>query len=220
MCFSFLFQRQVHKLLGSLVLTGEHSGWQTLDVTNEITHWFAQPSQPLRLLVDCSSCSGQYEATLFNPRKLKGAQKPGPRHAQDIPDDQRPFLALNTTLIPPRRLARRALECDKNTERCCKQDFYVSFKELGWDDWILAPSGYQANYCRGSCDSTHLTPDSFHSMYAHLLEELRRVREPGTISHCCAPTRQLPMTLIYIDEQNNIIKRDVPRMVVEECGCA
>lgn len=198
-------------------MTVQHSGWQRINITETVSHWFAQPGEPLRLLVDCSSCSGQVEAILYNTQKHKGAHKPDYRRLQAA---HRPFLVTRTKPSPTRRMARRALQCEKNTKRCCKEEFYVSFEELGWEDWILAPKGYQANYCRGSCDSIYQTPDSFHSMYAHLLEEMRRVREPDSITHCCAPTRFSSMTLIYMDERGSIIKRDVPRMVVEECGCA
>lgn len=209
----------MNTLLGSFHLTSDRTGWQSLVVTDAVARWFAQPGESLRLLADCSPCSDKYEAALFHTRKHKGAHKPGSRRGVESSPAHRPFLVIHTTPAPSRRLTRRDLRCERNTERCCKQEFYVSFRELGWDDWILAPSGYQANYCRGSCDSKYLTPDSFHSMYAHLLEEMRRTREPGVISHCCAPTRLLPMTLVYIDEHNNIVKRDVPRMVVAECGC-
>ncbi|KAA0203591.1 hypothetical protein HAZT_HAZT001777 [Hyalella azteca] len=80
----------------------------------------------------------------------------------------------------------------------------ISLSEPGWQRINITSA---ASHC-------------LHTAYAHVMEEARRVREPGAISQCCAPTRFSPMTLIYIDENKSIIKRDVPRMVVEECGCA
>lgn len=213
----FIFQHNSENLIGSTQLSVSEPGWQRINITIAATKWFTQPGEPLRLLVDCSSCSGHIEAVLFNNYKYKGAHKPESRGLEAA---YRPFIVVRTKPSPTRRLARRALQCDKNTKHCCKEDFYVSFRELRWDDWILAPAGYHANYCRGSCDSIYQTPDGFQSMHAHLVEETRRVREPDSISHCCAPTRFSTMTLIYIDDHESIIKRDVPRMVVEECGCA
>lgn len=197
-------------------MTLQHSGWQSINVTDVARRWFAQPSEPLRLLVDCSSCSGQIEAVLFNDHKYKGAHKLDSRWPQDV---HRPFLVTRTQPSLTRRLARRAVKCDKNTRHCCKEEFYITFRELEWEDWILVPKGYNANYCRGSCDSIYQIPDSFHSMYSYLLEEMRRVRNSDLITYCCAPTRFSPIALIYVDEQDSIIKRTVPRMVVEECGC-
>ncbi|XP_018012955.1 inhibin beta chain [Hyalella azteca] len=209
--------RNPNHMVGSQLISLSEPGWQRINITSAASHWFAQPGEPLRLLVDCSSCSGHIEAVLFNNYKFKGANKPDSR---GLDAAYRPVLVIKTKPSPTRRLARRALQCERNTEHCCKEEFYVSFSELNWDDWILAPKGYHANFCRGSCDSMYQTADSLHTAYAHVMEEARRVREPGAISQCCAPTRFSPMTLIYIDENKSIIKRDVPRMVVEECGCA
>ena len=96
----------------------------------------------------------------------------------------------------------------------------MSFKELGWDDWILAPSGYHAGYCRGSCDSLYINPDVHDTAYSHIIEEIRRINEVGTITNCCAPTKLLPMTLIYVTDKGALVKIDLPKMLVDECGCA
>ncbi|XP_071538797.1 inhibin beta B chain-like isoform X1 [Panulirus ornatus] len=205
------------EMVASLHVPTSRVGWRRLDVTSAVQWWFARPGERLRLLVDCSSCSGELEAALFTPRKHKGAHKPGSRRTDA---SHRPFLVVHTAPTPSRRLSRRALQCDKDTKMCCKQNLHISFRELGWDDWIIAPSGYNANYCKGSCASVFRTPDSFPNFHSHLLEELSRYRAPGTLTQCCAPTKLSPMSLIYVDEISNIIKRDVPRMVVEECGCA
>ncbi|XP_011875025.1 PREDICTED: protein 60A isoform X2 [Vollenhovia emeryi] len=37
--------------------------------------------------------------------------------------------------------------------RTCKiQTLYVSFRDLQWQDWIIAPDGYDAYYCSGECN--------------------------------------------------------------------
>lgn len=53
-----------------------------------------------------------------------------------------PFLVLETESAPNfKRSRRRALECSPRVKHCCKQRFYISFKDLDWDDWIIAPKG-------------------------------------------------------------------------------
>ncbi|CAL8138036.1 unnamed protein product [Orchesella dallaii] len=135
-----------------------------------------------------------------------------------------PFLVLETESAPNfKRSRRRALECSPRVKHCCKQRFYISFKDLDWDDWIIAPRGYYANYCRGSCGGPHRTPDTFLNYHTHVLEEYRRTPEGQAnlsgITPCCAPTKFAPMSLIYFGPDLNIIKRDLPKMIVEECGC-
>ncbi|XP_026942721.1 bone morphogenetic protein 7 isoform X3 [Sagmatias obliquidens] len=36
-------------------------------------------------------------------------------------------------------------------QACKKHELYVSFRDLGWQDWIIAPEGYAAYYCEGEC---------------------------------------------------------------------
>ena len=38
-------------------------------------------------------------------------------------------------------------------KECCRDELYINFKDIGWSDWILHPSGYHAYFCRGSCSS-------------------------------------------------------------------
>ncbi len=63
---------------------------------------------------------------------------------------------------------KRSVDCNGNSSACCRESFHVNFttigKELedlkvshlhlfclliGWDNWILQPIGYYANYCKG-----------------------------------------------------------------------
>ncbi|XP_029787253.1 growth/differentiation factor 7-like [Suricata suricatta] len=34
---------------------------------------------------------------------------------------------------------------------CRRHELYVSFQDLGWLDWVIAPQGYSAYYCEGEC---------------------------------------------------------------------
>ena len=34
---------------------------------------------------------------------------------------------------------------------CNKRMLRVSFRDLNWDDWIIAPDGYDSFYCQGEC---------------------------------------------------------------------
>ena len=60
-----------------------------------------------------------------------------------------PFLELHKEEGPERN-RRRVRQC-MGDNRCCKEEFYVSFSEIGWNDWIHSPEGYWANYCSGTC---------------------------------------------------------------------
>ncbi|KAI4785121.1 hypothetical protein KUCAC02_037957, partial [Chaenocephalus aceratus] len=53
--------------------------------------------------------------------------------------------------VESRRRKKRGLECDGKVRVCCKRQFHVNFKDIGWNDWIIAPQVYTANYCEGDC---------------------------------------------------------------------
>uniref|UniRef100_A0A914CD45 TGF-beta family profile domain-containing protein n=1 Tax=Acrobeloides nanus TaxID=290746 RepID=A0A914CD45_9BILA len=34
---------------------------------------------------------------------------------------------------------------------CARRDMIVDFRDIGWEDWIIAPKSFEAHYCAGSC---------------------------------------------------------------------
>ena len=58
--------------------------------------------------------------------------------------------------------------CSSSITECCRESLYISFKDLGWDDWILAPEGFHAFYCRGSC-RTAAAPATGVSLHSSVL---------------------------------------------------
>ncbi|CAH0774340.1 unnamed protein product [Bemisia tabaci] len=196
---------ELTSMSSSLPITLSSLGWQKFDVTSTIREWYSSgPRDRLKLLVDCSGCSGIVDPVLFQDTRQ---------------ESERPFLVVHTDPTAARRVRRRALDCSGAVRgQCCKQRFYVSFKQLGWEDWIIAPGGYYANYCRGDCGS-HRTPDTFLNYYTHVIEEYRKMERLSGLQPCCAPLKFSPVSLIYFGPDSNIIKRDLPKMVVDECGC-
>ncbi|KRG07280.1 uncharacterized protein Dmoj_GI14097, isoform B [Drosophila mojavensis] len=192
----------------------ERLGWQKFDLTETIREWYSDTSgENLRLLIDCTGCGSKYSLQLF---QLSGPVKSA---SDRYLNPNRPFLVLHTESPRPRRVRRRAIDCGGALSgQCCKESFYVSFKALGWDDWIIAPRGYFANYCRGECTGSFRTPDTFQTFHAHFIEEYRKMGLLNGMRPCCAPIKFSSMSLIYYGD-DGIIKRDLPKMVVDECGC-
>lgn len=42
----------------------------------------------------------------------------------------------------------------------------------------------------------------------------------ANLKSCCVPTKLRPMSMLYYDDGQNIIKKDIQNMIVEECGCS
>ncbi|XP_070504725.1 inhibin beta chain-like [Chironomus tepperi] len=189
-------------------------GWQKIDVTSLVQKFYedsssrTSPETSMQLLIDCTGC-------IRKNLKIHLLQE------NDEMESTKPFLVVHIEPNIVRRTRRRAIDCSlAGKSQCCKQRFYVSFKTLGWDDWIIAPPGYYANYCRGDCgNGIHRTPDTLLTYYSHVFHEVRKYNKLNGNQLCCAPLKFSSMSLIYFDPDGKIIKRDLPKMVVDECGC-
>lgn len=43
------------------------------------------------------------------------------------------------------------LNSAEGNHTCSRRHLKVTFKELGWSDWIVAPLYFDVDYCAGSC---------------------------------------------------------------------
>ncbi|XP_072306441.1 inhibin beta B chain-like [Eucyclogobius newberryi] len=184
------------------------SGWHGFDLTGALRLQFQGGHRRQNLDIRCDGCDMEHVVpVLMDPND----------------NSHRPFLVVQARQEEAgHRIRKRGLECDGRAGLCCRQQFYIDFRVIGWSDWIIAPSGYLGNYCEGSCPP-HMAgiPSSASSFHTAVLNQYRlRGLGPGPSSSCCIPTKLAPMSMLYFDDDYNIIKRDVPHMVVEECGCA
>ncbi|EHH66421.1 Activin beta-C chain [Macaca fascicularis] len=135
----------------------------------------------------------------------------------------RPFVAARVRVGGKHRIHRRGIDCQEGSRMCCRQEFFVDFREIGWHDWIIQPEGYAMNFCIGQCP-LHVAgmpgiAASFHTAVLNLLKANTAAGTTGG-SSCCVPTARRPLSLLYYDRDSNIVKTDIPDMVVEACGCS
>ncbi|XP_074837843.1 bone morphogenetic protein 10 [Carettochelys insculpta] len=101
---------------------------------------------------------------------------------------------------------------------CKRTSLYIDFKEIGWDSWIIAPTGYEAYECRGVCSyplTEHVTPTK-HAIVQTLVH-LKNSQKASKA--CCVPTKLDPISLLYLDAGVVTYKFKYEGMVVAECGC-
>ncbi|KAM6934807.1 inhibin beta B chain [Xenentodon cancila] len=187
----------------------KRSGWHTFPLSEAVRAVFGKGNRRQDLEVQCEGCDAASVAPVL--------VDPGdPSH--------RPFLVVRTRQVDGKhRIRKRGLECDGNNGGlCCRQQFYIDFRLIGWNDWIIAPAGYYGNYCEGSCPAYMAgVPGSASSFHTAVVNQYRmRGMSPGSVNSCCIPTKLSTMSMLYFDDEYNIVKRDVPNMIVEECGCA
>ncbi|KAM9337484.1 inhibin subunit beta Aa [Symphorus nematophorus] len=209
-------------LLAEKTVDTRRSGWHTFPVSAAVQALLeSTESTTLSLWVSCPLCADA-GATLV---LVSGGSETSQR-ANQREQSHRPFLMAVVRQEDggdSRRRRKRGLECDGKVRVCCKRQFYVNFKDIGWNDWIIAPPGYHANYCEGECPShvASITGStlSFHStVISHY--RMRGYSPFQNLRSCCVPTRLRAMSMLYYNEEQKIIKKDIQNMIVEECGCS
>ncbi|XP_054999583.1 growth/differentiation factor 3 [Sorex araneus] len=120
---------------------------------------------------------------------------------------------------PPSRKRRGALPAPKAACKnlCHRHQLFINFRDLGWHKWIIAPKGFMANYCHGNCPFS-LTTSLNSSNYA-FMQALMHTVDPGVPPAVCIPTKLSPISMLYQDNDDNVILRHYENMVVDECGC-
>ncbi|NWS20205.1 DERR protein, partial [Pachyramphus minor] len=118
-----------------------------------------------------------------------------------------------------RRRRRSARHPQLTPSKLCKaRRLYISFSDVGWENWIIAPQGYLANYCRGECPFP-LTAELNSTNHAVLQTMVHSLDPQGTPQPCCVPVRLSPISILYYDNSDNVVLRHYEDMVVDECGC-
>jgi len=99
--------------------------------------------------------------------------------------------------------------------RCCRHPLWVSFREIGWDQWIIAPEGYMAYYCDGSCPPQHRVA----SRHAGIQALVNGVRSEAAPTPCCAPSRMSSLPIAHFNSDGRQVVSVFDNMIVDECMC-
>ncbi|KAL0121570.1 hypothetical protein PUN28_006829 [Cardiocondyla obscurior] len=184
--------------------TDIREGWVKTDIKFMVKKWIGRHRLNHAIQIACTTCSTDSD-----------------RAPVSVEQTLKPFLVIHTEPLPQRNRPKRHSNCQPEMKECCRDELYINFRDIGWSDWILHPSGYHAYFCRGSCSSaTALTISG--SQYNNVIMKLLSKdlgQQKNKIVPCCSPTQLAPLQLLYIDTNNTITQKTLPNMVVEACGC-
>lgn len=207
--------------------TAGYYGWLQINVTIVMDEWIQYPLENLGLYISAYP-AGKPE--LHINIKHIGIGLGNERHDAE----HQPFLIgffFNGETFKPRkysRLRRYTAKKSKSWENeleainqrksrsCQLYNFYISFRDLTWIDWIIAPEGISLPYCGGECKfPLHGTPATNHA----IIQTLAHIKHPHIVPKAiCGPTQLSPITILYnIDGYTNI--KTFKDMIAEECGC-
>ncbi|XP_015273239.1 PREDICTED: bone morphogenetic protein 8B-like [Gekko japonicus] len=209
-------------------------GWLAFDVAAASNHWLLNRKYNLALRLYVETDAGQS----IDPGLAGLLGRHGPRSKQ--PFVVTFFRASQSPARLPRAVRQPRKKQHKRTNSfphanrlpgsfddvhpsegkhvCRRQELYVSFQDLGWLNWVIAPQGYSAFYCQGDCA---FPLDSCMNATNHaILQSLVHLMKPDTVPKaCCAPTKLSATSVLYYDSNNNVILKKHRNMVVKTCGC-
>uniref|UniRef100_A0A672RNR6 Bone morphogenetic protein 5-like n=1 Tax=Sinocyclocheilus grahami TaxID=75366 RepID=A0A672RNR6_SINGR len=208
-------------LLDSKKIRATDGGWLVFDITATSNHWVLNPQQNMGLQLSVETTDGRS----INMKSAGIIGRNGPQSKQ-------PFLVAffkaSEVLLRSVRAtgskrknvlpAANIEHTDEQRQACKKHELYVSFRDLGWQDWIIAPEGYAAFYCDGECSfplNAHMNATN-HA----IVQTLVHLMFPDNVPKpCCAPTKLNAISVLYFDDSSNVILKKYRNMVVRSCGC-
>ncbi|XP_015264422.1 PREDICTED: bone morphogenetic protein 15 [Gekko japonicus] len=101
---------------------------------------------------------------------------------------------------------------------CSLHPFRVSFQQLGWDHWIIAPHSYQPQYCKGNCPRIlhfgYHSPN--HAIIQNFINELvdKSVPPPS-----CVPYEYSPISILMMEQNGTILYKVYEDMIAKSCTC-
>ncbi|KAI6213394.1 hypothetical protein M3Y94_00145200 [Aphelenchoides besseyi] len=141
-----------------------------------------------------------------NTRKRRSVSE-----TNDLPSTASPAAAY-----PGYRRAE-ALARGRVSQKCGVRSLYVDFKDLGWNEWIVAPSGYFADFCSGSCSFPLDTSAQVNHAIVQSLVNLLDKRQAAAPS--CAPIELQSQRILFLNQEQNLVMKRYHHMRVLRCGC-
>uniref|UniRef100_A0A8C2T0C1 Bone morphogenetic protein 8B-like n=1 Tax=Coturnix japonica TaxID=93934 RepID=A0A8C2T0C1_COTJA len=221
-------------LLDAQQLRAGTEGWLVFDVTAASSHWLVERKYNLGLRLYVETDNG----LSVEPGSVGLLGRRGPRSKQPFMvtffrASSSPVRAARAARAPRRRQPKKSndlphpnklpgifddVHAADGRQVCRRHELYVSFQDLGWLDWVIAPQGYSAYYCEGECA---FPLDSCMNATNHaILQSLVHLMKPEAVPKaCCAPTKLSATSVLYYDSNNNVILKKHRNMVVKSCGC-
>ncbi|TNN31688.1 Protein DVR-1 [Liparis tanakae] len=189
-----------------------------VDLTALAEGWRREPGRNYGLLLELLEAEPE-EPLPFRPGgslEPASAAPPPPARASLVAVSLDPLQCRSGRRGRGRRSAARPPMTPSNV--CKARRLYIDFKDVGWQDWIIAPQGYLANYCHGECPFP--LSESLNGTNHAILQTLVHSLDPrGTPQPCCVPVQLSPISMLYYDNNDNVVLRHYQDMVVDECGC-
>ncbi|KAL2076750.1 hypothetical protein ACEWY4_027652 [Coilia grayii] len=208
----------ITRLLDTRLVRHNATRWESFDVSPAVLRWTREglPNHGLAVEVLHLNSTPRHQGRHVRVSRALH-QKPGEDWGQ-----LRPLLVTFGHDGKGHPLTRRAKRSPKRSGRkgkrsCKRHALYVDFSDVNWNDWIVAPPGYQAYYCQGDCPFP--LADHLNSTNHAIVQTLVNSVNTNIPKACCVPTELSAISMLYLDEHDKVVLKNYQEMVVEGCGC-
>ncbi|XP_078267974.1 bone morphogenetic protein 15 [Rhinoraja longicauda] len=108
----------------------------------------------------------------------------------------------------------------KNSPRnnCKLHSFWVSFEQLGWDHWIVAPHKYNPKFCRGDCP--RILHYGYHSPNHAIVQNfINEIVDKNVPRPSCVPSKYSPISVLMKEQNDHIVYKEYEDMIAVSCTC-
>ncbi|KAH8279764.1 hypothetical protein KR054_004684 [Drosophila jambulina] len=187
----------------ALQSVNEQDEWMKIDIEWPIKRWIGDHDLSHLIQITCTGCE------VADMEEIISVDK-----------DYRPFIMIDMQNRRRKSRQKRSVNCSSGMTECCREHLYISFKDIGWSNWILKPEGYNAYFCRGSCSSVASVTQaaSHHSSLMKILSTSGANKSLELVP-CCTAKQYSSLQLVVMDSSSSATVKTLPNMVVESCGC-
>ncbi|NWX86117.1 GDF9 factor, partial [Nothoprocta pentlandii] len=103
-------------------------------------------------------------------------------------------------------------------DECELHSFRLSFSQLQWDKWIIAPRRYSPQYCKGECPRAagHRYGSPVHTMVQNIIYEKL---DPSVPRPSCVPAEYSPLSVLTVEPDGSIVYKEYEDMIATKCTC-
>uniref|UniRef100_UPI00398EE79C bone morphogenetic protein 15-like n=1 Tax=Pristiophorus japonicus TaxID=55135 RepID=UPI00398EE79C len=101
---------------------------------------------------------------------------------------------------------------------CKLHSFWVSFEQLGWDHWIVAPHKYNPKFCRGDCP--RILHYGYHSPNHAIVQNfINEIVDKNVPRPSCVPLKYSPISVLMKEQNGHIVYKEYKNMIAVSCTC-
>ena len=103
--------------------------------------------------------------------------------------------------------------------KCERKPMIVDFEQIGWSSTIISPRFYNAYHCLGHCSYPLgvLHNPTNHAVIQSIINHDKIA--DSVDAPCCTSDELLPISLLYYNNEGNVVLKTYEDMITNTCAC-